>query len=254
MPIDGMQVMTMKKILIAMQSPELSAQLEQSLCGQYHVLCCSDGLEAAEAITLFAPDIIVLDLYISGIDGVSLLELARDSGQKQQVLAVTPYISDYILRSLERLEVSCLIRTPCKSCHIAARILDLAAFQEEEAIPGREAGRVLASLGFKMNTLGFDIMLLALELYSKDPHQRITSQLYPAVAAACNGTVTQVEKAIRDSIESAWKERNEPIWRMYFTPARSGSIPKPTNGEFLARVSAQLSCRYDYKRLERKSS
>lgn len=254
MLVDGTQVMTMKKILIAMESRELSGQLEHSLCGQYRVLCCSDGLEAAEAITLFSPDIIVLDLYISGIDGVSLLELARDSGRKQQVLVITPYISDYILRTLERLEVSCLIRTPCKSCHLVARILDLAVFQEEETIPGREAERVLASLGFKMNTLGFDVMLLALELYSKDPHQRITSQLYPAVAAACNGTVTQVEKAIRDSIESAWKERNEPIWRMYFAPARSGSIPKPTNGEFLARISAQLFYSSDYKRQERKSS
>ena len=120
--------------------------------------------------------------------------------------------------------------------------------------PRSTYAEVLDVLGDYPAVIGFDIMLLALELYSKDPHQRITSQLYPAVSAACNGTVTQVEKAIRDSIESAWKERNEPIWRMYFTPARSGSIPKPTNGEFLARVSAQLSCRYDYKRLERKSS
>ncbi len=244
----------MKKILIAMESRELSQQLEQCLCGQYRVLCCKDGLETAEIIKDFAPDVLVLDLAVSGIDGVSLLELARNVGLKMQVLAITHYISDYLLRALEELNVSCIIRPPCQSGHLAARIMDLAHYQDEKSMPGREVRNVLASLGFKINTFGFSVTMLALEYYSMDPHQRITSQLYPAVAAACNGTVTQVEKAIRDSIESAWKDRNELVWRMYFAPGKSGSITKPTNGEFLARICMSIpDSSVDQKTAERQT-
>ena len=51
----------------------------------------------------------------------------------------------------------------------------------------------------------------------------------------------ELEKAIRNAIEQAWQRRNDRIWRMYFSPAPDGSIPRPTNGQLLHTLIRQIS-------------
>ncbi len=227
----------MKKILIVMESALQTEQLVQQLSSLYHVVSCSDGNDGVEAVKEFNPDVLVLDLMLPGMDGVSLLEHSWNGGFRPKVIAMASYISDYIITKLERMNVSCLLRGPCETSQLVVRIMDVACGQEESIDGGRDTANILASLGFKINTSGCRITQLALECFARNPNQKVTTQLYPAVAAACNGTVTQVEKAIRDSIESAWKDRNEVVWRMYFDACKNGKLIKPSNGEFLARIT-----------------
>ncbi len=224
----------MKKILIAMDASEQKEQLEQQLSGTYNVLSCDNGLDALDAIRIFCPEVIVLNLMLSGMDGVSLLEHAWNGGFRPMIIALTPCVTDYIVKALERMNTCCLIRGAWDVGQLVARIIDVT--QDEAEQQGMSTAGVLAALGFKLNTSGCRITLLALEIFEKNPAQKITGELYPAVAAACGGTSTQVEKAIRDSIDSAWKDCNEQIWKMYFPAGKNGKIAKPTNGDFLARI------------------
>lgn len=225
----------MTKILIAMDASEQKEQLEQQLAGTYHVLSCDNGLDALNVIRTFCPDVIVLDLMLTGMDGVSLLEHAWNGGFRPKIIALTPCTSTYIVNALERMNICSLIRGVWDVSQLVARIIDVA--QNENELQGMSTASVLASLGFKLNTSGCRITLLALEMFEKNPAQKITCELYPAVAVACGGTSSQVEKAIRDSIDSAWKDCNEQIWKMYFPVGKNGKTAKPTNGDFLARIS-----------------
>ena len=225
----------MKKILIVMESSEQKEQLEQQLSGMFYVASCDNGLDGLDAVREFCPDVIVLNLMLSGIDGVSLLEHAWNGGFRPKIFAQTPCISQSIVNAMERMNLCDLCRGSWETGQLVAKILDVTA--EETDMPGRGAPVILAALGFKLNTSGYRTILLALEIFAKNPMQKITSELYPAVAAACHGTTAQVEKAIRDSVESAWKDCNEHIWRMYFPAGKNGKTAKPTNGDFLARIT-----------------
>lgn len=242
----------MKKILIAMDSQLQSQQLNLQLSGQYCVAVCNCGEDALNIIKKFQPDLMVVDLFLSDIDGVSLLELFFASGIRPRVIAISPYISDYVTAALERLQVNCLLRSSCNIKYLAARIVDLLNWEETPTTQAK-IDYILAVLGFKMNTSGYRITRLALQLYVQNPNQAITSSLYPSVAHGCGGTVTQVEKAIRDSITGAWKDRNDQIWSTYFTIGKNGKVSKPSNGDFLARIGYCI-CEESFKDVKRKIS
>lgn len=225
----------MKKILITMDSATQIQQLEEQLSGMFHVVVCNNGLDGLEILKEFEPDVVVVNLMLSGMDGISMLELAWDCGIRPQVIAITEHISDYIINALERMNVSCLFRGNCETCYLIARIIDVAQWQDDSA-QGKRFETILASLGFKMNTSGCKITQLALEKFAEDTTQKVTSELYPAVAAETDGSTTQVEKAIRDSIDCAWEERNERVWQMFFDARKNGRLIKPSNREFLARI------------------
>lgn len=86
---------------------------------------------------------------------------------------------------------------------------------------------------------GWSYLIEAIQLQMEDPNQMITKQLYPSVARRCGGGLTsgQVERTIRTVIDSAWKMRDDVIWRRYFQVMPNGEIRKPSNAVFIARIA-----------------
>ncbi len=227
----------MKKILIALQSENMAAYLQERLSQLYCVLVCHNGYEAAELLREQEPDVFVLDLMLPGIDGSTLLEIARDGGVESRILAVADYISDHMVRALEQAKVDCLMKTDTEPVCMLSNILDLVESGEEEISREHRVRRILAVLGFKMHTVGCRITEVAICRYAENIYQPLSTRLYPDVAELCCGTVTQVEKAIRTSVENAWKERSDQVWAMYFAKTKTGKVSKPSNADFLARIA-----------------
>ena len=84
-------------------------------------------------------------------------------------------------------------------------------------------------------------MVTGLPIFAKNPQQTLTKELYPDIAKLHGKSGAQVERSIRNAIEQAWQHRDERIWRMYFSPAPDGSIPRPTNGQLLHTLMRQIS-------------
>ena len=89
-----------RKLLIAESSEEYRVALAESLTGEYHVRTCADGIQTQQLLRSFQPDILVLDLMLPGMDGITLLQLAREEGPLPMVLAQSRYISDFVLDAL----------------------------------------------------------------------------------------------------------------------------------------------------------
>lgn len=225
----------MKKILIAVESEILSRQLQEQLSGPHCVFVCHNGPDAAEFLREQSPDVLLLDLRLPGIDGVTLLQAARDSGMRMQVIALADFLSDHIVRVLEQLEVSSVLRLDSRAACVLVRILELLQ-QDRQNDQHFRLQRILALLGFKLRTTGCRITEQAIYCYWENPVQHITTELYPRVAELCSGTASQVEKAIRCSVEAAWKSGDKQLWRLYFGSDKNGKPMKPSNGEFLARI------------------
>ena len=65
----------------------------------------------------------------------------------------------------------------------------------------------------------------------------ITFGLYPQLAVMFDTTASRVERAIRHLIEVTWARGDWEILNRYFGNTVSAEKGKPTNGEFIARMS-----------------
>lgn len=108
--------------------------------------------------------------------------------------------------------------------------------------PKYVATAVLLELGISTHRDGFEYLVRAIALYSRNPLQLYAKQLYIEVGedAGTDDSAKQVEQAIRSVIIEAWKLRDDEVWRCYFPADKNGSIPKPSNGYFISRIGRFL--------------
>ncbi len=226
----------MKKLLIAVNSWELAQQIRQDLSGVFEIHICHDGQDALELLSCLRPEVMVLDLMLETLDGISLLQIARDGGINTKVIAVSSVYTDYILSALERLQVQYALRLSvgCVS-GLKARILDVATWEEPDRPQTSLVLEILTTLGIRVTSKSYRFLETAIFMHIADPTQHIVSQLYPAVALSCGGTATQVEKAIRTTIGDSYLRCNPRVWHIYF-PSESGCY-KPTNSEFIKIIA-----------------
>lgn len=232
------------KLLIAEGTEDFRIALVESLRGAYRVRECGEGNEALELICSFKPDVVILDLMLPGLDGISILERAVASGVRPMVLATTRFISDYSLESAGRLGVGYVMRKPCDIRATMARLADLSQRIRQPVVsqpdPKVHVSNLLLALGIPTKLKGYNYLREAVLLMAKDPEQSITKELYPAVAAICGGDKRNVERSSRSAIEKAWLYRDEQVWRMYFPTEAGGQLRRPTNSEFITRLADTL--------------
>lgn len=233
------------KLLIADSSEELCRALNDLLGQRYHICTCHSGDRALELLRSFSPDLIYIDLMLPQIDGLAVLQTALQEGIRPAMLVSVGLQSPYIERALSRLQVDYVLKKPCSAKVIAGHIDELAGVAHGTPVKASdlqaEIAGILVQLGFKNNLSGFRYVVSGLPMFAENPQQTVTKELYPAIGKLHGKTGEQVERAIRNAIELAWQRRDERIWRMYFTPAPDGSIPRPTNGQLLHTLIRQIS-------------
>ena len=237
-------LMEKTKILIADSAEEFCRALSQTLGNTYRIRCCRDGNAALEAMYSFRPDICVLDLMISGLDGITLLQKAAQKGVCPVVLATSRYISEYILGSAERLNIGYLMVKPCEPVAVANRVADmtqrirLPVFAHPE--PRTQVSNMLLSLGVPTKLRGYAYLREAVLRMVDRPSQSITKELYPAVAADCGATAAQVERSIRSAVKNSFQRHDDGVWQMYFPAGEAGKTRPPTNSEIISCLADRL--------------
>lgn len=232
------------KLLIADGNEEFRLALTQALQGVYYVRSCETGMEALEILRCYRPDILVLDLMLPELDGISLLQSAIAAGIRPMVLATTSFLNDYVLDCAEKIGVGYMMRKPCDIRATVARIADLSQRLQPAPVTQPDSRttvtNLLLSLGVPTKLHGYAYLREAVLLMAKDPGQSITKELYPKVAALCGCDPKHVERSSRNAIASAWRCRDERVWQLYFPPGTDGTIPRPTNGTFISRLADSL--------------
>ena len=236
--------MEKRRLLVAESSEELRNALQDMFRGSFQVRCCADGYEAQKILSEFGPDVIVVDVMLSGIDGISLIQWALEQGIRSRVLLTTRLASDYVLEAASRLGVGYVMLKPCDLGSLAARVEDLsrslAPAAAISADPGSRASGLLLALGVRPKLRGFACLREAVLLSAREEHLSVTKVLYPEVAKRCGCRSTHVERNIRSAIDAAWATRDESIWRLYFTPDSTGNMTRPTNADFICRLADSL--------------
>ena len=105
--------------------------------------------------------------------------------------------------------------------------------------PEQEIRRILLELGAPDHLVGHPYTVQAILLVVQDRTyiDSITFGLYPQLAVIFDTTASRVERAIRHLIEVTWARGDWDTLNRYFGNTVSAEKGKPTNGEFIARMS-----------------
>lgn len=231
--------MAMRKLLIADSSEEYRTALTAALSGQYQVLSCRSGTEALTLLKQERPDILLLDLMLPELDGLTLLERTCADGIHPLVLAATPILTEYVFGCAQRLGISYLVRKPCSIDAIVSRVCDLSqrlSAPETRRDPVGYVSNLLLCLGISTKHDGFLYLREAILLMARDPAQPVTKVLYPEVARICGCNKDNVERSIRTALDSAWKKQDHSQWHEYFPHADH----RPSNAVFISRLAEAL--------------
>lgn len=237
--------MQMRTLLIADGSEAFAARLMEALRGKYHIRVCHDGLTALEQLREKKPDVMILDLLLPALDGISLLQAAADEDLMPPVLGLTRFASSYVLERAEQLGVTYLMMKPCELEAVCDRLRDLTARSQPDPViqPDVRAtvSNVLLALRIPTKLRGYVCAREAILYLMRTPGMSVTKELYPAVAALCDGTPAQVERAIRGAIQAGWISGDTEVWSRFFNRGADGTIPRPSNAAFLSRIADFLS-------------
>ena len=230
-----------KKILIAETSLEFSEQLCDMLEGSYCLQVCHSGLAVEELLEDFCPDVLVMDLALPGMDGISLLKQICTMPLRPRILLTTCFMSPYVETAIANFGVDMVVRKPCKVEILAERIEDILLEEEPQRMmrlqPRVSVASMLMDLNIPSKRRGFVYLEKSIHQYLKQPGQALTKTIYPDIAQAHFTQPEAVERAIRQVVHESWEKRNDKVWRMYFNPGRGGVIPRPTNAEFISRLA-----------------
>lgn len=238
--------------LLKLLSDYLSRQPDIELVGAVY-----DGMEIPEKVIEWAPDMLVMDIIMPRQDGFMALEkLGRpDFPVKPRVIVLTGLArDDFIVRAI-RLGASYYMVKPFDMHLLYARIVEIAGNRQEASQPvsSQEGGEsvdeqitnLFLALGIPAHIKGYQYLREAVRmvLENHDVINRITKELYPAVARRFDTSASKVERAMRHAIGVAWtRGRIDAVNQMYGTKVFRRE-DKPTNGEFIALVSDKIALR-----------
>lgn len=242
----------MHRLLIADSTEALGKQIAKQLKDDYLVELCHNGKQVLERIHAFEPDILLLDIMLTGADSLSLLRALQTSGRKTKVIAISRVINEYTVEQLTERGVCYILTKPCAVGLVVSHIREISFRLDhpggEDWCPENETDGILLSLNFRMGPSRYNCVFEAVLLKYRSPNIKFMKELYIDVARVCGGNYQRVEKAIRDAIEDAYESGDKLLWALYFPPDEKRDKPCPNNEDFIARIVGCLKQRARIKK------
>lgn len=102
--------------------------------------------------------------------------------------------------------------------------------------------QLLIQLGIPSRLCGFHYLKEAVLTASADYKvmRKVTTRLYPEIAAQYQTTASRVERGMRHAIEVAWERGDYDLQQIIFASSCSIEKGKPTNSEFICGLIEYL--------------
>lgn len=202
------------------------------LCGE-----AGDGWQGLELTGRLAPDLVLLDLIMPGLDGIGFLEGLGGLPRRPRVIVLSGVSADAYVQHSCRLGADYYLVKPVNLHQLAQRISAL--FPDGEGQEhGGPAGLLLLRLGADSRLEGYGQLSYALELAAAGGGTMRMKEIYLSTAEAFRTTAACVEKNLRTVIRGMHAGAS-PHYVRVFGPA-DGPKP-PDNRTFLRRAAAELA-------------
>ncbi|MCI7796496.1 MAG: sporulation transcription factor Spo0A [Lachnospiraceae bacterium] len=239
-----------------------------------HVVGKADnGEDAYNMIVKTSPDIVLMDVIMPRLDGISVMEKVKNNTQIKacpSFIMVTAASSQNVTEDAFRLGANYYIMKPFSKDALLDKIwrvsrgraknipgnmsdrkvipyLNKAAYMEQNL--ETDVTQMLHEIGIPAHIKGYQYLRDAIIMSVQDPEMlaSVTKILYPTIAKKHQTTSSRVERAIRHAIEVAWSRGKMDTINAIFGYTVSGGKGKPTNSEFVALIADKI--RLDYKKI-----
>lgn len=228
-----------------------------------------NGEEACRIIKEKEPDIVLLDIIMPKLDGLSVMEkVGQDMNMKKkpEFVVISAIGQERITEDAFLLGASYYIMKPFDHEMLLNRIQSLktdrqrkrteirkvAPYETKMAYIGRnletDVTNMIHEIGVPAHIKGYQYLRDAIMMAVEDMSMlnSITKILYPTIAKNHQTTPSRVERAIRHAIEVAWSRGKMDTIDELFGYTVSVGKGKPTNSEFIALIADKI--RLDYKK------
>ena len=145
------------KILLVDANETFTAQLS-SVLGQNPALdvvgAANDGEYAVELLHREQPDVLIMDLLLPKLDGISVLKEASSLPKPPLGLVLTGFLTDYAAQVAEKLGVRYFISKPCNLQMVAERVLEIVSAERADKKPFRQEAQVEALVTSIIHEIG----------------------------------------------------------------------------------------------------
>lgn len=267
--------MSVLNIAIAEDNLQTLSLLNNMLMGEegFNVVGKADnGEDAYNMIVNTRPDVVLLDMILPRMDGISVMERVRNNRELKKhpsFIVVTAAGSDNMTEDAFNLGASYYIMKPFSKEIIIDKLRRVGNAKPKVSNPDEikkvrpyvdkeeyirlnlehDVTQMLHEIGIPAHIKGYQYLrdAIAISVAEEDMLVSVTKVLYPTIAKKHQTTPSRVERAIRHAIEVAWSRGRMDTINELFGYTVSNGKGKPTNSEFIALISDKI--RLDYKRI-----
>ena len=226
----------------------------------------SDGLAAVEMISRVKPDVVLLDLMLSKLDGLSVLERIKKDKANRKIgfIILSSVCQEGLMEKAFAVGADYYILKPFDYDAIIARMQQVYVSNHEnllDCMTGKiyenqkhtsefsletDVTNIIHEIGVPAHIKGYQYLRDAIIMSVNDSEMlnSITKQLYPTIAKQHKTTPSRVERAIRHAIEVAWSRgKMDTIDELFGYTVNNGK-GKPTNSEFVALIADKIRLEY----------
>ena len=217
----------------------------------------TNGEVALEKLTASAYDVAILDLWLSGIDGIGIIRAARKLTHTMlpAFIITSPVSKQSVLMDASDAGADVCLLKPFDPTSLTAHITSLLKMRSTRSssvgdtdVSTLEAQvtKIIHQIGVPAHIKGYQYLRTAILMTIEDNDiiNSVTKILYPAVAKKYQTTTSRVERAIRHAIEVAWDRGDVDTLNSYFGYTIQNTRGKPTNSEFIAMIADNLRLKH----------
>lgn len=183
------------------------------------IACEANGQDALHFIQSQHPDVVLFDLLLPGLDGLSLLRSAKGTASPPVMICCTRFFSDVSMEAMRTFGADYLLYKPvelhtlhavilsCVQLHRQYRTVKRNLAAMDEAASSAEIRNYIVSLGIPTKLIGCSYLTEALRLAAQDETllRNLSKGLYLEISRSMNTTPVRVERCIRNAISIAFQ-------------------------------------------------
>lgn len=248
--------------MVSVLSEVVSSDSELNVIGT-----AKNGEEAYQLINDKEPDVVLLDIVMPKIDGISVMEkvnqnrtlkkspafiivsaVGQDSitedafNQGAAYFIMKPFDNEVLLNKIK------YVKSNANKVNKDVRKSQIYENKKEYAERNLESDvtEIIHEIGVPAHIKGYQYLRDAIIMSVNDMEMlnSITKILYPTIAKKHQTTPSRVERAIRHAIEVAWSRGKMDTLDALFGYTISNGKGKPTNSEFVALIADKIRLEY----------
>jgi len=199
----------------------------------------TSGSKLVESYSELKPDVIVMNLILTDMDGICALDKLRSMSGTVPIIICTEFCNEITIASAQRHGASGYLCKPVILSSLHDIILEYGIscnhglYEMPESSTSVDTFLMdrLAYLGISASCTGYSLIISAVKSLHNEPSMinAINKTLYPDLARKYNSTVYRVERNIRNAIKSA-----------HMRGMMDGRERVPTNKQLIVELTREL--------------